>query len=261
METLDTDELRAALRAAQRGPGVVTNHFADSLVASSFPVVRTEDSLVFLDRRATGWQLFYATREPADLKGLLQDVSCEPLICDVLVRVGESAYGAEIPAAFQAAGFEQIARYIRMTAPAIAMHPSTRAVVAATRADADAVDDLLQLEFDPRVDHLPLREELLRWLDIGQVLIHHTGDVVDGVCVWDLDGPTCRWKFWTTRTGAHPAVALGLLGDMVSELARRGVSRTVLWVDADKVAPRATYQRLGFRDDGVEAHIHIRRSA
>ena len=261
METLDTDGLRAALRVAQRGPGVMTNHFGDSLVASSFPVLRSEHSLVFLDLRATGWQVFYATREPADLTRLLQHVSHEPLICDVLVRVGDSAYGAEIPAAFQAAGFEQIARYIRMTAPAIAMHPSPRAVVAATRADADAVDDLLQLEFDPRVDHLPRREELLRWLDLGQVLVHRTGDVVDGLCVWELDGPTCRWKFWTTRPGTHSAVAVSLLGDMVAELARRGVSRTVLWVDVDKAGPRATYRRLGFRDDGVETHIYTRRSA
>ncbi len=261
METLDTDELRAALRVAQRGPGVVTNHFFDALEASSFPVLRSAHSLVFLDLRAAGWQVFYTTREPADLTRLLQHLSPEPLICDVLVRVGESAYGAEIPAAFQAAGFEQIARYIRMTATAIAMHPSRREVVVATRADADAVDDLLQLEFDPRVDHLPRREELFRWLDLGHVLVHRTGDVVDGLCVWHLDGPTCRWKFWTTRPGTHPAVAVGLLGEMVAELARGGVSKTVLWVDADKAGPRATYQRLGFRDDGVEAHVHTRRSA
>ena len=261
METLDTDGLRAALRVVQRGPGVMTNYFFESLEASSFPVLRSEHSLVFLDLRATGWQVFYATREPADLTRLLQHVSREPLICDVRVRVGESAYGAEIPAAFQTAAFEQIARYIRMTTPAIAMHPSTRAVVAATRADADAVDDLLQLAFDPRGEHLPRREELVRWLDLGQVLVHRTGDVMDGLCIWQLDGPTCQWRFWTTRPGTHPAVAVGLLGDMVAELARRGVSKTVLWVRADKAGPRATYQRLGFRDDGVETHVYTRRNA
>ena len=65
METLDTDGLRAALRGAQRGPGVVTNYFFESLEASSFPVLRSEHSLVVLDLRATGWQVFYATREPA----------------------------------------------------------------------------------------------------------------------------------------------------------------------------------------------------
>jgi len=261
VETLDTDGLRAALRVVQRGPGVMTNYFFESLEASSFPVLRSEHSLVFLDLRATGWQVFYATREPADLTRLLQDLSREPLICDVRVRVGESAYGVEIPAAFQAAAFEQIARYIRMTTLAIAMHPSRRAVVAATRADADAVDDLLQLAFDPRGEHLPRREELVRLLDLGQVLVHRTGHVVDGLCVWQLDGPTCHWRFWTTRPGTHPAVAVGLLGDMVAELARRGVSRTVLWVHADKAGPRATYQRLGFRADGVETHVYTRRSA
>ena len=130
METLDTDGLRAALRVVQRGPRVMTNYFFESLEASSFPVLCSEHSLVFLDQRATGWQVFYATREPADLTRLLQHLSREPLICDVRVRVGESAYGTEIPAAFQAAAFEQIARYIRMTTPAIAMHPSKRAVVA-----------------------------------------------------------------------------------------------------------------------------------
>jgi len=133
--------------------------------------------------------------------------------------------------------------------------------VPATQADADAVDDLLQLAFDPRGEHLPRREELVRWLDLGQVLVHRTGHVVDGLCVWQLDGPTCHWRFWTTRPGTHPAVAVGLLGDMVAELARRGVSRTVLWVDADKAGPRATYQRLGFRDDGVETHVYTRRNA
>lgn len=261
MDELDHDGLRDALRAAQRGRGVVTNHFADPLVASSFPVLRSEQSLVFLDRRATGWQVFYATREPADLTELLRTVSREPLVCDVVVRVGASAYGAEIPGAFRAAGFEAVARYVRMTAPAIAMRPSRRPVTPATRADAEAVDDLLQLEFDPRADHLPDRAELHRWLDAGQVLVHRAGDRVDGLTAWDLDGPVCRWKFWATRPGTHPAVAVGLLGDMVAELARRGIQRTVLWVDADKAGPRATYHRLGFRDDGVEAHIHTRRSA
>ena len=70
----------------------------------------------------------FQRRGEADLTRLLQHLSREPLICDVRVRVGKSVYGAEIPAAFQAAAFEQIARYIRMTTPAIAMHPSTRAV-------------------------------------------------------------------------------------------------------------------------------------
>ena len=58
METLDTDGLRAALRVVQRGPGVMTNYFFELLEASSFPVVRSEHSLVFLDLRATGWQVF-----------------------------------------------------------------------------------------------------------------------------------------------------------------------------------------------------------
>ena len=84
---------------------------------------------------------------------------------------------------------------------------------------------------------------------------------MDGLCIWQLDGPTCQWRFWTTRPGTHPAVAVGLLGDMVAELARRGVSKTVLWVHADKAGPRATYQRLGFRADGVETHVYTRRSA
>jgi hypothetical protein len=260
VETLDTDALRAALRVIQREPGVMTNYYFELLEASSFPVLRSEHSLVFLDLRATGWQVFYATREPADLTRLLQHLSREPLICDVRVRIGESAYGAEIPAAFQAAAFEQIARYIRMTTPSIAMHPSTRAVVPATRADADAVADLLQLAFDPRGEHLPSREELVRWLDLGQVLVHRTGHMVDGLCVWQIDGHTCHWRFWTTRPGTHPAIAVGLLGDMVAELGRRGVSKTVLWVDADKAGPRATYRRLGFRDDGVETHVYTRRS-
>jgi len=117
------------------------------------------------------------------------------------------------------------------------------------------------LAFDPRGEHLPRREELVRWLDLGQVLVHRTGHVVDGLCIWQLDGPTCQWRFWTTRPGTHPAVAVGLLGDMVAELARRGVSKTVLWVHADKAGPRATYQRLGFRDDGVETHVYTRRNA
>jgi hypothetical protein len=73
--------------------------------------------------------------------------------------------------------------------------------------------------------------------------------------VYELEGSLCKWRFWAARPGAHPAAAVQVLGNWLADMAARGITRGRLWVDGAKTGPSATYERLGFRPDGVRAHI------
>lgn len=260
MTPLDSAALQAAIREASRGRGTVTNYHLSALCDDVLLTATSQSSFIFLDREPHAWRVYYITRDASDLRTLLSTIDQRPLLVDVLVR-DQPPYGLAIPQAFEASGFQKLARYVRMRTETLCARAPKRTVTPSGPELADAAWDLLCESFDPRLDHLMSRERLRELASLGQLFAAGTPQRVDAICVYELEGSLCNWRFWAARPGAHPAAAVQVLGSWLADMAARGITRGQLWVDGANTAPAATYERLGFRPDGVQAHIFALEAA
>lgn len=254
---VDTTKLVAAIdrvRASQSGE-LKTNYFFNELRRTEFPLWMASRSLAFLDREHTFERLYFVSADLNELTAITRTIPDRLLVTDYLTGNNDHS---EIDDALDAAGFQKLGVYQRMSHKNLSARRAVAKVVCAEPHESDPLFDQLCQNFDVRVDRIPERDDFAALVRKRQVLVHRERGEIDAYLIYQLQGRRAKWDYWYSRPNSHPAVAVSLLSCFFADMAARSINRAFLWVRTEKRPEMGLYERLGFQADGLMRHAYAR---
>lgn len=261
MKRVTPQELTAEIDRLRRAPdGELRSNYFFTPLRDAAPLLQaSESSVVFLDPEHDFQRVYFLSRDLDDLGRLLATVAERPLVADyVTARCDHEP----VEAAFSAAGYTPMAVYQRMTNRDHSQRRVSKArIVYAEPQEADVLFDQLCRDFDPRLDHIPDRDELRALVQARQAIVHRSGSEIDAYMIYRLRGRTGHPNYWFSRPGNHPAVAFKVYSDYFADMAARGIRASFLWVEVRKTAQIGVYERFGFECDGLMTYTYVKEAA
>lgn len=254
---LDQSQLAAAVDRVRRDPHgtLESNYFFAPFAGAAVSAWEAARSLVFADRVRDFSRVYFLSRDLDELAVLLAAIPRRPLVGDY---VASGSGAPPVDAAFRAAGFAPAVVYQRMTNANLAKRRGASAAAFARPEEAAALFAQLGRDFDARLDRLPEWAQFDDWVRNNQVLVRRKGDAIEGYAIYRLLGRRANLNYWYSRPGSHPASALKLLADFFSEMGARGIGAAYLWVKTTMEREIQVYDHLGFKADGLRAHVYLR---
>lgn len=261
MEVLRRYEDLAVLRRNQLRPGVLTNcvltegELRRELDAGCLYSQAWKEGLYLLRRRADHWLLQYYLQAG----GVFPAPEAEgPVVTEVPIRPKDAGSEAALLAKLGAAGFSPLLRRVRLQyRPAGPTQAQKAPVRSGAPEDAREVLDLLRASLDPLTGCLPGVDELRQDGAQGNLLLTRGPDgTLTGVLQF-RQAPGC-WEIrhLAVRADARAqGLGTGLLRAFLTQLGDR---RARVWTGADNQAALATYQKVGFLQDGCHSSVLLR---
>lgn len=246
--------------------GFVTNFFPDPFKVSlwckhdSFFHVCYGNTIFFLRKRSRLVNLYYCATGEGVLKDNLSTFLKEHdqpfLVVDIVG--GDSVSCCK--QLFIDKGFEDHTTLVRMSRVGI---PSVQeripgVVGEATEHDIPSILDLYRLYFDPYSEQIPLREELVQWVNSKSVLVSRVGEKVVGFLIYELIGVTLYLRYWFV----HPDYRDCKIGaSLFREFFYRGrmTKRQLFWVITSNENAIKRYMHYGFLREKMFDHVLIRK--
>lgn len=254
MERIDRMEALSPLLTAQLCRGVRTNNtmspqdYRREIGRGALYAQPLEAGLLLLRRREGHWLVNYYLPPEARPFSLPVDGL---VTVELPFRPKDAAMERELLALFQASGFSQRLRRVRLERPAgDASAPEGEFAVRPGRGeDFHAAMALLREGFDPLTGCLPGEDDLSEDIAGGNL-----------ICAWDGEGQLAGLLHGSRAKASaeirHLVVRPGLRGRgcaqslMAAWLASVEGCRTRVWTGADNEAALRTYRRAGYEKDG-----------
>jgi ribosomal protein S18 acetylase RimI-like enzyme len=215
----------------------------------------------FLRRDRDFWHLYYAAPTPSALQMELTGLAALKTEKMVLDLVGKESGLAETLGVWERAGFRRYTRLFRMVRMAAEL-PGTEHPIEigfAESAEGSQLLELIEEQFDPYGEQIPLRYELESAIAQDQILVARRAGVVAGLLFFETQGVSSTLRFWTVAT-KFQSLKLG------SALMRRyfstqtGVKRFVLWVAANNANAVQKYEHYGYKPDGLVDYVLVNQN-
>lgn len=268
----DTAEIRAAFAAARRpGPGWTASLFADDAACEAWIRagslrMSTGDGWALLLRRDRGLvRVYHAAADAGALAAALSrigdpDRGATAFVADLVGRPADAAAARD---AYLGAGFEphrRLVRLQRLAGPLPEPRPGSlpAEVRPAAPGEAPFAHAFLERHLDPLADRIPEPPDVAAAAARGELLIAGAGVSPAGVLLYAVQGRAATLRYWYVDPGRH---GHGLGGALLREFVGRcaGCARIVLWVLDDNADAIVKYSHYGFRPEGLEDHIVIKR--
>jgi ribosomal protein S18 acetylase RimI-like enzyme len=267
----DTAEIRAAFADARRpGAAYTTSLFADDAACAAWiraGAVRLlrGDGFALLLRRDRGLERVYHAAADADALAVglarLGDPA-EGVTALVADLVGRPAAAAALRDAYARAGFaphRRLLRLQRLAGPPPESRTGRGPEVRPARPDeARRVHAFLERHLDPLGDQIPEPSDVEEAVARGNVLIEAAGGALGGALLFAVQGRAATLRYWYVDAARHDR---GIGGALIREFIGRcrDCARIVLWVIDDNADAIVKYEHYGFRHEGLEDHIVVKR--
>lgn len=239
--------------------GIVTNNFisgerrSDCIAADSLSCHVEGENLFLLEDREVFFRLYFDITDTGVLPTL--DTTEKPVVTEIVLRPGDEKT-VSVLEAFSKSGFHKTLKRERMQRGSDRVSGDRQGVVPAVRADAEAVRDLLNRNFDSLTGCLPSSQELLREIDAGMILKLSVEDRIAGLLHFSADKKGVEIRHLAVYEQYRGrGIASRLLSRCLTEYG--GGSR--LWVSTANEAAKAFYQKHGFSADGWESYVMIKK--
>lgn len=220
-----------------------------------------EGTAFFFRRDRDFWHLYYAAPNPSALQvGLaaLAPLKTEKVVLDL---VGKESGLVELLERWGQSGFRRYTKLFRMARVVAEMSGAdhTTEIGFAESADGAQLLELLEQQFDPYGEQIPLHYELEAAIAQGQILVARRAGAMAGLLFFETQGVSSTLRFWTVGT-RFQSLKLG------SALMRRyfstqtGVKRFVLWVAADNPNAVQKYEHYGYKPDGLVDYVLVNQN-
>ncbi len=246
--------------------GFVTNFYPDSFRVSlwcrhdSFFSVRYGDTIFFLRKRLQLVNLYYCTTSEDALRNVLPVFLKEHdqrfLVIDL---VGDNMI-LSYKQLFLKGGFEEyttLVRMSRMGLPLVQERISGN-VSEATEQDIASIAELYTCYFDPYSEQIPLKEELIQWVNSKSILVSRVGGKIVGFLIYELLGVTLYLRYWFV----HPDYRECKIGaSLFREFFYQGrmTKRQLFWVITSNENAIKRYMHYGFSQEKIFDHVLIRK--
>lgn len=231
--------------------GFITNFYPDPFRISlwcrynSLFYVRYTDTVFFLRNRGEFSNLYYCSVNeetlrnslPVFLKECFQLVLVTDLVGTESVDAGKGIFLDE--------GFECHTSLVRMSrtgVPVIDEADSLVKIEEATEREIFSISELYDCYFDPYSEQIPLKEELMQWVEAGHLLINREAEKITGFLIYDRIGVTLYLRYWFT----HPDYRERKIGS--------ALFREFLYREAD--TKRQMFWVIGSNENAIKRYIH-----
>jgi GNAT superfamily N-acetyltransferase len=218
-----------------------------------------EGAAFFLKKDRDFWHFYFCAPSVLALERQLATAPAmnrERLVVDL---VGNEPALAELLGIFDSNGFRRYSRLLRLARVGQTTIPAAidqEHVVFADKADAPAIQDLLEDSFDRYADQLPMSYELEAALAARQVLAIKREQAIGAALFFETQGLTSTVRYWVV---AQPFRSQSFGSRLIRHYfaAQNGVRRFILWVTANNDNAVQKYQHYGYSPDGLVDHVLV----
>lgn len=237
----------------------VEKRLTEWLTRSELSVI-TRSGSAFLFRKDRDFQhLYFSAPSRLALQEALralEELKTEPLVLDI---VGKEAALTDLLLCWQGSGFRNYTKLVRLVRlAAIEVEPARTKVRVefAVAADAAAILQLLEAQFDSYGEQIPLLYELEAAIAAQQILIVRQGRELAGLLFFETQGVSSTLRFWTVGANFQ---GLGIGSALMRHyfISQTSVKRFGLWVAADNENAVQKYQHYGYKPDGLVDYVLV----
>ncbi|MEK7781005.1 MAG: GNAT family N-acetyltransferase, partial [Verrucomicrobiota bacterium] len=253
-----------AIQQAKTGAADFTTNFfsvekrlQDWIARGELAYEQTHGAAFFFRKDRDFQHLYYCASDVGALQSglsVLLSVKSEKVVLDI---VGKEAGLADFLTKWEQSGFRPYTKLFRLARIAAPVAAGTEeGVEFAQTGDTTQILSLLEEQFDPYGEQIPLLYELEAAIAQQQILVARRDEVVAGLLFFETQGVSSTLRFWTVDAKFR-ALKLG------SALMRRyfttqnAVKRYVLWVAADNANAIQKYEHYGYKPDGLVDYVLV----
>ena len=218
--------------------GILTNFFPDVekitrwINSGTFFISKIKDSLFLFRYQDDIVNFFFFTTTPEMLSLALAELTPQMketlLVTDLLGKPNDVSLLEEV---FRTNKFFPYVTLCRMNKSSqdILISDNHESLKVAGRQHADSIFHLLNTYFDPVAEQLPSQEEILAWIDQGNISIFEENKEILGFVIYNLIGLTSYLRYWFVHP-QHRDKKIGsvLLNKFFS--ASKEAKRQLFWV-------------------------------
>jgi hypothetical protein len=251
LETLSAHDAVSLATAALTG-AIATNYYRQPFDAATVLVATGEGAIVVLVPEGDFHRLYYVAANADALTDALQSIAISTDIAASEIHRGT----APEPSPLMRAGFQPYRTYQRMLNRTIAATPRDPRIEFAREQDAARLYDQIHEVFDKFADHLPSRARLGERIARDEVLVHRRNGEIAGFVVFVGEGTVANFNYLFNAAGRE--ITDALINTFYAVAHERGLRRTHLWVDRERLGIVRLYERFGWNADGTIARYHVR---
>jgi GNAT superfamily N-acetyltransferase len=215
-------------------------------------VEKIEDTVFLICRHKDFNSLFFISPTfeslANSLKMFVNQNSEKSYVVDLIGKSEELSLHCKV---FSNLGFIQRTALVRMSMP---KHSEEKFLDGSiTRANEDIlvdVETLLHQYFDKYVEQIPMTEELLDWIRMGQVLVYNLNGEIGGFLIFDNIGHTAFLRYWFVHPDYRNSKVGSKLINSFFALCKSS-ERYIFWVIKSNDNAIQRYLHYGFRPESL----------
>ena len=129
----------------------------------------------------------------------------------------------------------------------------------ATQNHIDELIVLFEKHFDPIAEQLPVKSDLLNWIETGSLLIYEINNKIGGFIIYDLNGLTLYLRYWFV----HPDFRDQKIGSLLFNYflyKGRNTKRQIFWVIQSNDNAIKRYKHYGFVEEKMYNFVMINKN-
>lgn len=215
-----------------------------------------EDSVFFIKKSTTFWNVFYTSTNLEDLEKSLESFKLqyanEQLIFDI---VGREKQCVELLAIFQRQGFSESTSLVRMTKLTEEMaNASHEGIFFATLDDVEIINKFLHSYFDEKFEQIPYIEELKEYVHRKNILVCKEENRIAGFLIFELSASTLYLRYWFTHPDFRDMKVGSRLLRNFFEIGNE-TKRQLFWVIRSNENAIVRYRHYGFTEENMFDYV------
>jgi hypothetical protein len=241
-------------RVKAESTGFCTNYFRQEMPGSEIFSAATARTVLLLNKEHDFFRLYFFTTDVDDLEETVGGVKFPgETVTGYLTRSADQ----KIDAAFQRAGFNPIATYLRMISYNLPAHRPNAALQYANAADVDELYDRLFESFNKYTDHLPTKDRLQGYVQKEWVIVTRDANRIPGAVCFQLEGPRVNYNYLYNLTG-NAVDFLRLQNNFYGVMHERGIHAGFLWINETEQRLASVHQSEGWQFDGLKDYFYLK---
>lgn len=248
--------------------GFITNFFPEKERVSLwidrrvFLKIKIGETIFFLKENEDFTMLYYlSTNHTALLDSLTALTKATPLVTYISDLVGKENI-LETKVLFENSGFQEYTYLVRMNRMIHEPERHYEKPENLKEAELHQTDELLNLfnsYFDPKAEQIPLKEEIIKWINLGSLLVYEVENQIAGFIIYDLNGTTLYLRYWFV----HPEFRERKIGSHLFNyflFKGKDTKRQLFWVINSNANAIKRYKHYGFSEERMYNYIMINKN-
>lgn len=217
----------------------------------SFHIIDQGEVIYFINKKVSHCTLFFIASSNEELRkslpSLIEKFSDEILILDIVQREETS----ELLDIFYNHSFHyytSLVRMNRLNADKDFLLDQPEGIKEASSAHLVLIQNFFNTFFDEKAEQLPEKDELIRWIENGNILLYEENNTLGGFLIYEITGSTLYLRYWFV----HPDFREKKIGSKLFnffESKGKDTSRQIFWVIKSNENAIKRYKHYGFVEE------------